>query len=666
MTKKKRAFIRKNFGKLSVDEICRKTGLDKDEVLRVSRNVNKTEDFSSQHDSPFSFRLFKIYVLPLLAISLMSFVVYSNTLYGKFIYDDLEIINIKAIEINHLSQIIDIIFPDSSQDISRRIGIVSFALNYYFGGLKPFGYHLVNIIIHSLTGFVLFLLIYRTLQQNSSDKSCPTPAYIVAFSGALLWLVHPVQTQAVAYITQRFASMCSLFFLLSLLLYIEGRLSQGNKKIVLFSLSLVSAFLALGTKETAATLPLIILLYELFFFKNLSLRPTGKTLVIIVLMITFFLSISAALLRSEPIDILKQHYINRGYTPLERLMTEARVLVYYLSLLIFPHPGRLRLIYDFTVSQSLFTPLTTLASVVVLGALFIFALVRARKNKFLSFSILWFFINLSIESTVIPLDLVYEHRLYLPSMAPVALFAGFIVSKGTQKWKELSYFGLVIIILIFSYWSYERNKVWQDAVALWEDNAEKSPNHAMVHGNLGRAYMGAGQFDKALIETEKSLQLNPQLTGAYYNLATIYMDYFRDYEKAEKYLKEALKRNRRDSTALFNMGVLYDRQRNFTKSSQIFREYLKKNPDDPIGYYNLATSYYNMRNYDKALDILKKAVNKWPYRSHFHYLRGVCFFYKNDFESAEKAFLKTLSLDENNHKAKRYLIKIKEMSVPEE
>lgn len=371
------------------------------------------------HEQSFST---KFCLIVLLLITAISFLIYSKILNAPFLYDDVVFRDNPMVHISRPGQLLDILFD---WEVWRRVGFITFALNFYSGGLNPFGYHVFNIIIHSLTAFVLFLVVLKTLTLPALSDKWKAQAPQIALSGSLIWLVHPVQIMAVSYTVQRFASLAALFFLLSMLFYIHGRMSLSWKRFLMYGLSFLSGLAALGSKQNAAILPFVILLYEFFFFMNLSFKENGRKLLFGVIAIAV-LGVVFVMAFTEPgfiTNAISDTTITKGWTPYERLITQLRVVVLYISLLIYPHPSRLNVDYDFPLSHGLFSPPSTILSLIILTGLLAFSIYRARKNPLFSFAILWFFANLTIESMVYGLDLVYEHRLYLPSMGPAILFA---------------------------------------------------------------------------------------------------------------------------------------------------------------------------------------------------------------------------------------------------
>ena len=592
----------------------------------------------------------------LLLITVTGFLIYSNIFNAAFVYDDVVFRDNPKVHISRLGQLLDILFD---WEVWRRVGFITFAFNFYLDGLNPFGYHLFNVIIHSLTGFVLFTVALKTLSLPTVSYKWKAQAPKIALFGSLIWLVHPIQTMAVSYTVQRFASLAALFFLLSILFYIQGRLSLSKNRFLMYVLSFLSGLAALGSKQNAAMLPFIILLYEFYFFMDLSLAENKRKL-LFGLVITGLLGVFFVILFTEPGFITKavsDTVTAKGWTPYERLLTELRVVVLYISLLIYPHPSRLNVDYDFPLSKGLFDPPTTIFSLILLAGLLALTIYRARKNPLFSFAMLWFFANLFIECTVYGLDLVYEHRLYLPSIGPFIIFAGFIYSLKHPKLKVCIALS-VLVILGLSYWTYERNRVWQDPVTLWEDNVKKSPNRARVHGNLGKAYLDKGEYDKARFEFEKVIELDPTLLGAYDNLAKIHIDHLKQYGKAREYLLEAIKRNPDYPSPYLNLGVINLHLRELPEAITNFNKALELDPENHLGHFNLAAAYFNLRDYEKAVSTLKKGISIWPRSSKLYGLLGVTFYHKEGRANAKKALTRALDLNPANGMALYYMKKI--------
>ena len=378
----------------------------------------------------------------LMAIGLIAgvaFLSYSNTFSVPFLFDDLPNIvqnpnvQIKVFTWDHIKGLIHYTYQATS---IRLFSYFTFALNYYFGGLQVFGYHLVNFFIHVFSGIFLYGFLLLTLNLPSLEGKYGAISYRVALFTSLIFISHPIQTQSVTYLIQRMTSMAGMFFLLTLVLYIKGRLSKGKAQLFYFGGAVLSYLLGVFCKEIVAILPFFVALYEFYFFQNLHLSPRGKKILLSLMGALLLLGALAFLLWGQRyIHFIVVGYQREAFTMSERMLTQFRVVLYYLTLLVYPHPSRLNLDYDFPLSKSILDPPTTLISMVVILGLIGYGLWVARKRPLLSFCILWYFGNLVIESSILPIEMVYEHRLYLPSIGPFILF-GLGVVRGIEKGKE--------------------------------------------------------------------------------------------------------------------------------------------------------------------------------------------------------------------------------------
>jgi len=439
---------------------------------------------------------------------------YSNTLNNSFHLDDQTVIwdnsSVFMREItfeNLYSAAFDNKHP------TRPVPYVTFALNYYFHNLNLPGYHVTNIFIHIATGIFLYFLLKATLSLPSlRDKFDRQGPVIISLVTASIWLLHPLQTQSVTYIVQRMNSMCAMFYILAMLLYVKGRLATGTKnKWFLYGGCLLSFILALGSKEIAATLPIFIFLYEWYFLQNL--RPIRLASRRQWFMLAFALLVFVGLVffdfGDNPIKSLLTNNISyREFTRWERLLTETRVVLMYISLITFPHLSRLNLEYDFPISYSPAVPPVTLLAIAVLTGMALFAVLIAKKQRLYSFCIIWFLGNLVIESSFVPLELVFEHRAYLPStffllLAVVPLYRLFL------KNRMLFYTICAVILVILPILTYERNKVWKDTRTLYLDCLKKSPNKYRVHYNLAHEYERLFEMDKAIKHYGRAIELKP-------------------------------------------------------------------------------------------------------------------------------------------------------------
>ena len=376
----------------------------------------------------------------LIAIALIAgvaLVAYSNTFHVPFHFDDRpNIVENPNVQFTVLTwDRLERLIKNTYKVTIRVFSYFTFALNYYFGGFNVFGYHLVNFFIHIASGIFLYWFLMLTFNLPSLKEKYGPISYKVALFSSLIFISHPIQTQSVTYIVQRMASMAGMFYLLSFILYIKGRLSTGVPRVFYFGGTVLSYLLGVFSKENVAILPLFIVLYEFYFFQNFDLSPRGKRILFALIGSLLVLGAFGFVLWGKRyIDLTIEGFQDRPFTMLERVLTQPRVVLYYVTLLVFPHPSRFNLDYDFPISKTLLNPPTTLISILIIAGLIGYSIWTAKKRPVLSFCILWYFGNLVIESSIFPLEMVYEHRLYLPAVGPFILFSLFVV-RGIEKWK---------------------------------------------------------------------------------------------------------------------------------------------------------------------------------------------------------------------------------------
>jgi hypothetical protein len=374
----------------------------------------------------------------LIAIGLIAGVAllaYSNTFHVPFHFDDRPNITenpnvqIKVFTWDRIERLV----KNTYKETIRVFSYFTLALNYYFGGFNVFGYHLVNFVIHIASGIFLYWFLMLTFNLPSLIEKYGAISYKVALFSSLIFISHPIQTQSVTYIVQRMASMAGMFYLLSLTLYIKGRLSTGRPRVLYFGGMVLSYLLGIFSKENVAILPLFIALYEFYFFQRLDLSRKGRKILLSLAGVLLILGVLGWIIwGGRYINLVTQGYEYRTFTMSERVLTQFRIVLYYVTLLIYPHPSRLNLDYDFPISKTILDPATTLVSILIIAGLVGYSVWIAKKRPVLSFFILWYFGNLVIESSIFPLEMVYEHRLYLPAVGPFVLFS-LMVIRGMEK-----------------------------------------------------------------------------------------------------------------------------------------------------------------------------------------------------------------------------------------
>jgi hypothetical protein len=368
-------------------------------------------------------------------IAAVALVAYSNTFHVPFQFDDRpNITQNPNIQINVFTlDRVERLTKNTYKESIRVFSYFTLALNYYFGGFNVFGYHLVNFLVHIASGTFLYWFLLLTFNLPSLKEKYGAISYKVALFTGLIFISHPIQTQSVTYIVQRMASMAGMFYLLSLVLYVKGRRSTGQPRVIYFGGMVLTYLLGVFSKENVAILPLFIAFYEFYFFQKLDMGPKSRKILLSFVGALLILGVFGLIIWGRRyMNLIAEGYEYRTFTMSERVLTQFRVVLYYLTLLIYPHPSRLNLDYDFPISKTLFDPPTTLISILIIAGLVGYSIWKAKKKPVLSFFILWYFGNLLIESSIFPLEMVYEHRLYLPAVGPFVLFS-LMVIRGIEK-----------------------------------------------------------------------------------------------------------------------------------------------------------------------------------------------------------------------------------------
>jgi len=603
---------------------------------------------------------------------------YWGTLDSPFILDDLNNItenrNIR-IESFDLSGLWNAGFNAPCKN--RPVSNISFALNYLMGRYDVRGYHAVNILIHIINGILVyqFLLLIigigphpprlntekekaGTVNTQTKELGRRTPMHLswTALAAALLWFAHPVQTQSVTYIVQRMNSLATMFYLLSLVFYVHGRLCGTIAgRWSLFAAAFLSWVMAMGSKEIAVTLPVIIVLTESCFFQNFSFMWLKRYIHYGMLLLIMFGLMTVIYLGRTPIDSILSTFVGRDFTPAERVLTQFRVVMIYISLLFYPHPSRLNLDHHILISHTLFDPLETLFSLIGIAALLGLGIFLFRKKHLLSFFIFWFFIHLALESSFFSLELIFEHRLYLPSVGFFLiitwLVTRFFAASGRKiaikKESRHAMIQLVIfipVLLLLSMATWQRNLVWRDKVSLWSDCVEKSPNKYRPHSHLGHALLEKGLIDEALMQFKKALEISPDSAEAHMNLGLSLFKAGKTKDAAAEY-RTAIRIDPTQASAHNNLGVLFFEQGLIDKAVAEYRKALKIDPRFAHAHHNLGKAFEVSGMTDRAIKEYLLAIQLDPYYAHAYYNLGYIYGNKGSIDKAIDLFQKAIEIN---------------------
>jgi hypothetical protein len=463
---------------------------------------------------------------------------------------------------------------------TRPVANLSVGLNHLLSGLDPAPYHWTNLVIHLFVGLALYWVL-RLFQRHHGENE--RGAWL-ALALVLVFLVHPLNSQAVTYIIQRMTSLAALFFLLGLACYVTGRHQELMKnRLTWFAMSLLFALMSAGSKETGYLLIPCVLLYEYCFYGNewrksyrSKLPPRSRAItnlgIAVAVLVMGLLAWQLIGHRFHWTDVMP----GRDFSGLERLMTQGRTQFFYLSLLLWPAPSRLSLDHEFIVSRGLFEPVSTLFALGAWVIIVIVALWNARTRPLVAFPLLAYLLLHSAESAPINLELVFEHRMYLP-MTMLTLLAALTLGKLTQRYEPRSYLAIGIVGLLLSIGTYERNEVWGDPLAFYRDCAAKSPNKWRPQYNLGTHLGKLGLVDEARVTLERAVEIRHDDSETHNQLANV-LAMQQQLDLAEEHYRLAVQYDAENAEALFNLASILGSQQRYAEQKEILEQFILHAP----------------------------------------------------------------------------------------
>jgi tetratricopeptide (TPR) repeat protein len=477
-------------------------------------------------------------------IAILACVAYANSLHAPFVYDDLT-------SIQHNRAVRFFSFNAKEFLETRSLLYPTYALNEWLGGENVFGYHVINLLLHLINGLLVFAIAKRIFQSlELSDAS------MYALLASAFFVVHPIQTEAVTYITERSELLSKLVYLCGLLFF----MALPEKKIGFFASMPVffCLVLGLGFKETAITLPASIVLYDYIFISKAKIRNmlprwrfyAGLSLWLGAGVYAFWNALWRPLLEVGNPGTLRRWYF---------FITELRVIARYLRLIVFPSGQNLD--YDFPPALSIREPGVLLSILLIIGLL-VLAWLWRRKKPVYAFSIFWFFITIAPLSSIVPIpDVIAEHRLYLP-LAGVCLSFPMLLRSLTQK-HVLRVGTAVLAVLLVA--TVARNYVWADESRLFTDVVAKSPHKLRAYENLIFAHMKQGQEEQAISVANAAIEHVSTADGVSLmdTLGNLYLRLGRNAEAVEYFKKsnEESVRMRASNTfvatSFNNLGAAY-------------------------------------------------------------------------------------------------------------
>ncbi|MFC1752191.1 tetratricopeptide repeat protein [Thermoproteota archaeon] len=571
-------------------------------------------EFSQKHP--------KALVLLLIAIGI---IIYSNSLGGKFVWDDYMNVrdNTYIQNWNHLPEIFtQNIGAGSGQDNAYYRPIVTFTylISFALHGFNEMGYHLVNVGLHILVALAIFCLVTILFKHK-----------ILSFITSLLFLVHPVQVETVSYISARGELIFALTMVLTLIWYAKW---LSRPKIIFYVAMMISYLCALLSKESSVVLPALLILYHVSFRKKFRVLPF---LSLSGLVAAYFL-LRFCILRFPG---LSQEWFATSY---QRVPGFFVAVLNYIRILFFPFGLR----HGYGGSNTIFAisdPRVWVGFMVVCMLIF-YAFKKKKVNPLIFFSVGWFFVSLAPNSNIYPPMPFYmaEHHIYLPSIGLFLLLA-FVLHSLCRK-ANLKKIMFVVVILLVSFYSFvtiKQNIYWRDPIEMYKKTVKLSPDNERAYLCMGMAYYEIGEYDKAIDSLEKAIAINPADSRVHYDLGLFY-SIIGEYDQSIVSYKKAIEINPEFCEAYNNLGAVYYKIGEVHKAIGFLVKAVEQTDDYTQAWSNLGSAYATLARYPEAIESFKKVIELDPNHVQAYYDLAQVYYNKKQRHQAEQYYNKAQSL----------------------
>lgn len=547
--------------------------------------------------------------------ALITFAVYIPALKNDFVnWDDQEYVyenhNIQSIDFKFLKWVI-------SAEVAalwHPLTLLSFASDYLIWGLIPFGYHLTNNILHAANTSLVFILVVRLMDKGTQSKKIDIlqakKILITRLITALLFGLHPLHVESVAWISGRKDVLYAFFFLLTLIIYLKyTSATTRRKKTIYYTLCFMLFILALMSKPMAVSLPIVLLIFDLYPLNRLSAKKEAKEAIIekipfIILGIAIsFMTMMAQRSALIPLEMY----------PLEMRISNA-VQAYGLYLVKMILPFNLAPIYPVAKIGFLTTEFIICSFGLIIFTLF--SIFVFKRNKlFLSVWLYYIFTLIPVIGLVkVGGHAMADRYTYLPSLGPF-LFVGLwiatlIVTSSKKLHQMLIVLVLVLIMSFLAKRTYQQISVWQDSITLWSHQIKLFPRTARAYSNRGDAYYSAGNYNSALLDLNKVIEIYPR--HEYYNSRGIIHKKLGRYQEALLDYTKAIEINKQFDLSYNNRGNVYQVLGNYSAALNDYTAAIKINPKYAEAYYNRGNLYYKKGNYKQAMADYNTAVKLDP------------------------------------------------------
>jgi tetratricopeptide (TPR) repeat protein len=532
--------------------------------------------------------------------------------------------------------------------MNRPVVNLSFALNYAIHGESVWGYHATNLAIHLLAALTLFGIVRRTLTLPALWQRFAHAAAALALAIALIWTVHPLQTDAVTYTVQRTESMMGLLYLLTLYCLLRG--SQARRAAWWQAAAVAACLLGMGCKEAMATAPIVAILYDRIFLSGSFRQVLRRRWAVYVAM-----AATAAL----PVTLSAVHggrsgAAGFGYTmgTLEYAATQFGAIVHYLRLCFWPDP--LVIDYGMEVAEGIWQIVPYAIVVVLLVAGTVAALRYRPRWGFLG---AWFFVILAPSSSIVPLvtQTVAEKRMYLPLAAVVAAAvlaaygAGRMLLRGPAA-RIAGWAVLAVLVAALGVRTYHRNRDYRTPLTIWQAAVGDLPANPRAQFNLAVALMDQGRTEEAVPHLREAIRLKPRDFEAHRNLGLAMVRLGR-LEEAIGHFEDAVRIRPANYKGQYNLGLGLSKRGRFEAAIPHLRNAVRLNPDHYDSHLHLGVALLQAKEYEEAAGCFRKAARIKPLDADPPYYLSVCLSRTGRREEAAGAYRRALEIDAANVRA---------------
>lgn len=562
---------------------------------------------------------------------------YSNSFRVPFHYDDIHFLR-EQILIKSFPLFLDWITHNFAAIISGRAFLLfTFYVNYFISGLDTFGYHIVNLLIHISTAFLFYLLL-SSYVDNEQDGSY----HLKSILASTLFLLHPIATESVTYISSRSSELSAFFILASMLLFFKA--TRNGFHLIEYLLSIVCFALGLATKEAAIVTPVLMMVFDVYFISDKKKISISRLKFYLP-----FLGIIGAGSYYYATFIMNPTLQGRDWTV--HILTEMKVFVAYLRLLILPYGQNI----DPDVRESLSLDPAAMISLIIIAGLIVVAFLARNKNKVISFSILWFFINLSLFLAVRLSDYMAERWVYAASLG-FSLALSEALTALLVRNRKIGLSLIMCLIMLFGTLTLVRNSVYKDPIRLWTDAAEKSPGKIRPDSNLCASYLEMMDIDKAIEWCNSAVKKGSNYQETYINLASAYFSKG-NLEKAKKIL---LSMNSEGAAYIYhyNLGVIYSEKREYRRAINEYRLILKTMPHSPAILSSIGECYRLLNNKAKADEYFLLATQGIPQNGEDYLMLAESYFSLGDKEKGTESLRSALIAEPLNLRIRKTIANI--------